>query len=153
MTSDHAVAPIDQGEPDMRASSLLLLALASTLVTGCFGTLQPATATFKGLTRPVLLGPVDRIGGGPALPTRHVAGYDGEATAHYARSESGGMVSESQGFDNLTMVKDAVGKLDQAGPAGDLRVRKVRAWAKGFITMVKNSVRVEGSVVAVEGGK
>lgn len=136
----------------MRSRPSFALPVAGALLAGCFGTLQPATANLKGFDRPVLLGPVDRIGGGARLPTRHVAGYEGEATAHFARSESGGTVTESQGFDNLTMVKKAAGKLDQAGPDGELRVTKVRAWGKGFISVIKNSVLVEGEVVAVEGG-
>ena len=136
----------------MRTRSLPALAVVGGLVTGCFGTLQPATASFQGVQQPVLLGPVDRIGGGPALPTRKVSGYSGSASALFARSETSTQVTEVTAFDNLTMVKDAVAKLGPVGAGGDLRVTQVRVWAKGFISFIKNTVRVKGNVVAVGGG-
>lgn len=136
----------------MRTRTHAALAIAGGLVTGCFGTLQPATASFQGVQQPVLLGPVDRIGGGPALSTRRVSSYAGSATALFARSESSTHVTETNAFDNLTMVKVAVAKLDPVGPGGDLRVTQVRVWAKGFISFIKNTVRIKGNVVAVGGG-
>jgi hypothetical protein len=125
------------------------LACACVLLAGCFGSLQPATATYQGVLRPVLLGPVDRIGGGPALPTERIASYEGEASAHFARSETQTHVTESQGFDNLTMVVVAVEKLEKVGPSGDIRITQLRAWARGYISFIKNEVRIQGTVVSV----
>lgn len=127
----------------------LLLAPACAFVAGCFGTLQPSTATFEGVNRPVLLGPVDRIGGGSALPTRAVGDYEGEAESFVASDDHSTTLAE----DNASLVHAAVELLDKAGPDGDLRVTKVRAWAWGYIRIIKNKVLIKGNVVAVERSK
>jgi hypothetical protein len=133
--------------------TVLLLAVCSPALAGCFGTFQPATATFETVDKPVLLGPIDRIGGGAALKTHHVSDYEGEAISLSAHSETATTTTDTTVIDNVSMVKEARDKLGNAGPTSDIRVTKLRPWAKGYVSFVKNTVLVEGNVVTIEGAR
>jgi hypothetical protein len=78
-----------------------------------------------------------------------VGDYEGEASAFVASDD----YSTTIGVNNASMVEAAVQQLDKAGSDGDLRVTKVRAWAWGYISIIKNTVFIKGSVVAVERSK
>jgi hypothetical protein len=124
---------------------------------GCLGHFQPAAASFEGISQPVMLGSVDRIGGGAPLPTTKTGDFEGESTAIYSRSTSTtGNIETTTTRDmtnNLQITLDAQKALQNAGPDGGIRVTTLRPWSKGFIVIVKSTVVVEGDVVKVGGGK
>jgi hypothetical protein len=138
-----------------------LLAGASLAVTGCFGTLQPVSATFQGMNNPVLLGPIDRIGGGSSAPARKVGDFEGEASSVFAQNQyhstSGNISYETTETvsrrDASQIQVDALKALSVVGGQGEIRVTTLRTWARGWPTGTKNTVYVEGDVVDVGGGK
>jgi hypothetical protein len=151
---------------DQKRSSAALLPgwlLAGALLTaaGCFGTIKPVSATFQGMNNPVLLGPVDRIGG--AAPTRahKVGDFEGEASSVFAQNQyhrtSGNITYETTETvnrrDESQIQIDALKALSVVGGQGDIRVTTLRTWARGWPTGTKNTVYVEGDVVEVGGGK
>lgn len=138
-----------------------LLASGLFAVAGCFGTLQPVSATFQGMNNPVLLGPVDRIGGAAPAPARKVGDFEGQASSVFANNEyhsTSGNISYTttetvSRRDESQIQVDALKALSVAGGQGDIRVTTLRTWARGWPTGTKNTVYVEGDVVDVGGGK
>lgn len=124
--------------------------LMAGVLAGCFGHMKPTSSYFQNVEAPVLLGPVDRIGGGPALATKKVGGYEGEAVAVLAQSESGGYRTTTDIENNAGMARGAARALEGVDN-GDIRVGTLRAWSYGYISLMKSTVYVGGSVVKVGG--
>ena len=75
----------------MRSKSMTggTLAVASLLaLTGCIGHVVPASGTVAGFKQPVLLGPVDRIGGQQKQPLAMTIVGEYEATSKAAFTQS-----------------------------------------------------------------
>jgi hypothetical protein len=130
------------------AAGLLPLVLG---LAGCFGHLTPAEATMSGLEAPVLLGPIDHVGGGKPLSSEKVGEF--EATAKHVASHS-----ESGGYSIDTDISES-----SLGPEAeyatrndkykDIRLTEVKPQAVGVISSVKARVDVEGDVVKVKPAK
>ena len=139
----------------MKIMNTLRLALGTLVVVtcvGCVGHLKPATASFPGVQAPVLLGPVDRIGGGAPLEKTRVRGFSGEAVASLSQSTSGGYTTTTDITNNAAIVVKAVKALADVAN-GDIRVSEIRARAWGYISVVKTTVHVSGKVYEVGGAR
>jgi hypothetical protein len=127
------------------------------LLSGCLGHFQPATAGFEGITQPVMLGSVDRIGGGAPLSFTKKGQFEGESKAIYSRSTSTSGNIETTTTrdmtDNLQIALDAYAALQASGPDSEIRVTTLRPWSKGFMVIMKSTVLVAGDVVTVGGAK
>jgi hypothetical protein len=134
--------------------------LPVTLLAACVGHLQPERATFQGIPRPIMLSGVDRIGGGAPAPARRVAGFDGEAVSLVAHSESRTetattvttTTTDTTLVNNVDLYNAAIEAL-QPGPDLAIVITKLRPWARGYISFIKNTVMIEGDVVVVGGGR
>jgi hypothetical protein len=135
-------------------SSRLLLALVALPLVGCFSGMQPSLMTLQSVKKPVMLTPVDRIGGGAPLPSQKTGEFEGESVALFTHSESyeGATVDRTK-IDNVQVVVDAQKALAQAGPDSEIKVTTLRAWARGWPAGVKNTVHIEGDVVTMGGAK
>jgi hypothetical protein len=127
---------------------LLVMALA-----GCIGHFKPATGTLQGIHNPVLVGPIDRLGGGKPLATKQVGEYEGQAEALLAQSSStsGGWTTTTTTdmTDNTGPVVAAVQALAGKGETADIRLSTIRARSYGYLVFIKSRVYLEGSVVLV----
>lgn len=122
--------------------------LALPLLTGCFGHLTPAGATMAGLDAPVLLGPVDHVGGGAQLTTSKVGEFEATAKHAFTNSESGGYsVSVDSSESSLGAEAEYATRNDSYK---DIRLTEVKPQAVGFVSGVKSRVDVEGDVVKVK---
>jgi hypothetical protein len=127
----------------------LLLPLGYALVFGgCFGHLTPATATMSGLDAPVLLGPVDRVGGGKPLATKKVREFEATSKHVFTHSESGGYSTDTE-IQESSLAGEAE-YATRGGPYKDIRLTEVKPQAVGVISGVKARVDVEGDVVLVQ---
>ncbi len=134
-----------------------LLAVAPALLAGCIAHMSPATATFDHIEQPMVLGNVDRIGGGAPLAARTVGEFEGKSSAHFSNTEhtAGNMtysVTESS-FNNLDIYVNAVNALKLGGPDADIRVTTLRTWSIGYLCCMHNTVYIQGDVVNVGAGK
>jgi hypothetical protein len=128
--------------------------LVSSVLTGCFGRLQPVTASFRGVPRPMMLSKVTRIGGGTPAARERVGGFEGEAVSMYAESESrsreGNFIvttrTQSTIIDNVTLYNAAIRALERA-PDAVIRITLLRPWSRGFVSFVRSTVKIEGDVV------
>ena len=126
------------------------------LVAGCVGHLQPSVATFAGIPSPIMLSKVDRIGGGALAPVHKVAEFEGEAVSLYAHSETRTEDAttitttsiDTMRVNNAELYNAAAAAL-QAVPNASIMITKLRPWASGYLSFVKNTVLVEGLVVLV----
>lgn len=140
------------GSPDARRVALLALPVAA-LLGGCVGHMKPVAAHFDGIQQPMMLGSLDRIGGGAPLPVTKAGEFEGEATAVYAQSSNSTSTTTYDAINNLDIYVDAQKALTTAGPGSEIRITTLRNWSKGFISIVKSTVVVEGDVVKVGGAK
>ena len=135
----------------------LLLAVAPALLAGCVGHMSPAVATFHGINQPMMLGSLDRIGGGAPLPVRTVGEFEGKSDAHFSQTSSttGNMTTTTteNWANNLDIYVNAVAALKLGGPAADIRVTTLRTWALGYLCCMHNTVYIQGDVVNVGAGK
>jgi hypothetical protein len=97
---------------------------------------------------PVLLGPVDHVGGGKPLASDTTGEFEATAKHVYTRSESGGYVYETE---------IAESEMDQQAEYAtrgdkykDIRLTEVKPQAVGVFGMAKARVDVEGDVVRVK---
>lgn len=128
--------------------------VAAAVLAGCVGRLQPVTASFRGVPRPMMLSNVTRIGGGHAESRERVGSFEGEAVSMYSQSESrqrqgNYIVTTSRTttmIDNVALFNAAMSALERA-PNAVIRITLLRPWARGFVSFVKSSVLVEGDVV------
>ena len=127
-----------------------LLALAPALLAGCVGHMSPALATFQGIQQPMVLGNVDRIGGGPLRPVRTVGQFEGKSDAHFSQTSqtSGNMTTTTteKWANNLDIYVNAVTALKLGGPDADIHVTTLRTWALGYLCCMHNTVYMEGDV-------
>ena len=132
-----------------------LFALAS--LGGCVAHMQPAAAGFAGLPQPIMLGSVDRVGGGAPLPMTKTGEFESESKAVFSNSSSTtGNVRTTvtrDMTDNLQIVVDAAQALGAGGPDSEMRVTTLRPWSKGYMVIVKSTVMVSADVVKVGGAK
>ena len=115
---------------------------------GCFGHLTPAGASMAGLSAPVLLGPVDHVGGGKPLATTKIKDFEATAKHSFTNSQSDGYsttveISES----SLSAEAEYATRNDKYA---DIRLTEVKPQAVGFISGVKSRVDVEGDVIRVK---
>jgi hypothetical protein len=127
--------------------------MAAPVIGGCIAHLSPATGALPAVDQPVLLGPVDHIGGGPAFATTKVREFDGEAKASFGSSTSGGTTTDVTIINNAELNHDALAALSGTGENADIRVTTLRAWGWGYIVKIKNTVYVAGDVVTVGAAK
>src|SRR5450631_3309670 len=130
-----------------RAARLAALP-ALALLAGCFGHLTPAGATMAGLDAPVLLGPVDHVGGGKPLTTSSVGEFEATSKHAFTNSESGGY-SYTVRSEESSMGAEAE-YATRNDKYKDIRLTEVKPQAVGFISGVKSRVDVEGDVVKVK---
>ncbi len=134
-----------------------LLAVAPALLAGCVAHMSPAVATFQGIDQPMMLGNLDRIGGGAPLTARTVGAFEGKSDAHFSqtKSTSGNMTTTTtENFvNNLEIYENAVAALKLGGPTADIRVTTLRTWALGYLCCMHNTVYIQGDVVNVGAGK
>jgi hypothetical protein len=134
-------------KPTLRLPALgCLLALG-----GCFGHLTRATATMSGLEAPVLLGPVDRIGGGKPLPTKTLREFEATSKHVFTQGESGGY-SISTEISESSLAAEAE-YATRGNNYKDIRLTEIKPQAVGMISGVKARVDVEGDVVQVQTSK
>jgi len=124
------------------------LAPLGLLAAGCFGHLTPAGATMGGLEAPVLLGPVDHVGGGKPLASDKTGEFEGTAKHSFTHSESNGYSTDTD------MSESSLGAEAEYATRNDkykdIRLTEVKPQAVGFISGVKARVDVEGDVVKVK---
>ena len=134
-----------------------LLAVAPALLAGCVAHMSPAVATFEGIQQPMVLGSMDRIGGGAPLAVRTVGDFEGKADAHFSKTNStvGNVTySTTESYANsATIYKNADTALKLGGPSADIRVTTLRTWSIGYLCCMHNSVYIQGDVVNVGAGK
>lgn len=135
--------------PDRRK----LLALAPLLLAGCVAHMSPSTANFSGIKRPMMLGNLDRIGGGAPLPSQKVGEFEGKSVAAFSQTHSGGYETTTNLVNNLDIFVDAGKAMVLGGPLAEIRVTTLRTWAFGYLCCLKNTVYVVGDVVSVRGAK
>jgi hypothetical protein len=110
---------------------------------------QNIIASYGGVTQPVLLGPVDHLGPGPALKTRAVSQKMHTEFSHVVSSGSNSTTEEwTSKAKGLDSAKEAMGTDLQR----DVRVTALDTSAKGSMLGITMSaeVEVEGDVVEVE---
>ena len=133
--------------------NLILAPLLAMALAGCIGHIKPATATLQGIHNPVLIGPVDRIGGGKPFTTKQVGDYEGQSEALLAHSSStsGGYTTTrtTDITDNTGPIVAAVQALEGKGESADIRLSTIRARSYGYLVVAKSRVYLEGSVVLV----
>jgi hypothetical protein len=135
-----------------RSVSLALLGLGSSLTLGgCFGNLTPATATMAGLSAPVLLGPVDRVGGGKPLATKTLREFEATSRHLQTHSESGGYSIDTE-IAESSLAPEAEYAV-RGSDYKDIRLTEVKPQAVGWFVGVKARVDVEGDVVQVTPNK
>lgn len=131
----------------------VFLPLLTALSAGCVGYVKPATGILQGIHQPVLLTPVDRLGGGKPLPTRQVGEYEGQAEAFFAQSSHQSVnyqVTVTHDVtDNTGLAVGALKALADKGPQADIRLTTVRTRSYGWPTGIKSRVYAEGVVVLV----
>ena len=124
-----------------------LLALPA-VAAGCFGHITPAKATMAGLDAPVMLGPVDHVGGGRALASSKVGEFEATAKHTLTNSDSGNYtVSVDINESSLGAEAEYATRNDNYK---DIRLTEVKPQSVGFISRVKSRVDVEGDVVKVK---
>ena len=130
------------------------LPLVTAALAGCVGYVKPATGILQGIRQPVLLTPVDRLGGGKPLPTREVGHFEGQAEALFTQStsQSGGyqVTTTHDSTDNTGLSVGAINALADKGDKADIRLTTIRARSYGWPTGIKSRVYAEGVVVLVE---
>ena len=125
------------------ASFALMLPLC-----GCFGHLTPAGATMAGIDAPVLLGPVDHVGGGKPLTTSKLKDFEATAKHSFTHSESGGYSTDTEiSESSLSQEAEYATRNDKYA---DIRLTEVKPQTVGFISGVKSRVDIEGDVVKVK---
>jgi hypothetical protein len=134
-----------------------LLAVAPALLAGCVAHMSPAVATFQGIEQPMVLGSMDRIGGGAPLAVRTVGDFEGKADAHFSKTDQtvGNMTytTTERWANSTTIYNNAIKALQLGGPAADIRVTTLRTWSIGYLCCMHNSVYIQGDVVNVGAGK
>ena len=134
-----------------------LLAVAPALLAGCVAHMSPAVATFDGIVQPMVLGNMDRIGGGAPLAVRTVGEFEGKSDAHFSQtSQTSGNITTTtteKWANNLEIYENAATALKLGGPNADIRVTTLRTWALGYICCMHNTVYIQGDVVNVGAGK
>jgi hypothetical protein len=132
-----------------------LLAIAPALLAGCVGHMSPAIATFQGINQPMVLGSVDRIGGGALRPSRTVGQFEGKSAAHFSNTEqtvgNTTYTTTEKWANSLDIYVNAVNALKLGGPDADIRVTTLRTWALGYLCCMHNTVYIEGDVVVGAG--
>ena len=129
-----------------------LLALGCSLaLSGCFGHLTPATATMSGLAAPVLLGPVDRVGGGKPLPVKTLREFEATSKHVFSHSESGGYSVDTE-ISESSLAAEAE-YATRGSSYKDIRLSEIKPQAVGVISSVKARVDVEGDVVQLQVSK
>jgi len=131
----------------------LALAFLATPLAGCFSGFQPSLLTMQGIKKPIMLTPVDRIGGGAPLPTQKVGEYEGESISIHTEHEDSQYRYSFTKVNNVQAIVDAQKALAKTGPNGAIKVNTLRAWARGWPAGVKNTVYIDGDVVNVGGGQ
>lgn len=122
---------------------------------------QKTTATFKDVKMPILLGPVDRIGGGESLQTIGEEHFSGSAHEFISTKTSESTYSRitttktgSTGRDYLSL---KLALEYDSRPNWDIRLTHLRprTYSGSFLFGANESVTVNvlGDVVAVKGGK
>jgi hypothetical protein len=100
-----------------------------------------------GLDAPVLLGPVDRVGGGAPLKVEEVREFEATSRHLASHSESGGYSTD------ITIVESDLSQEAEYATRGDsrkeIRLTEVKPQAVGVLVSVKARVDVEGRVVRV----
>jgi hypothetical protein len=133
-----------------------VMAVASLTLGGCFSGMQPSLLTLRTINAPVMLSPVDRIGGGTPTPKQKVGDFDGESVSMQAHSEysSGTMVTtvDETKVNNVQVIVEAARALAAAGPGALIQITKLRVWSRGWPAGVKNTVYIEGDVVRMGAG-
>jgi hypothetical protein len=134
-----------------------LLVVAPALLAGCVAHMSPAVAKFDGIEQPMMLGSMDRIGGGAPLAVRTVGEFEGKADAHFSKTDQtvgNTTYSTTESWSNSREIyKNAVKALELGGPSADIRVTTLRTWAIGYLCCMHNTVYIQGDVVNVGAGK
>jgi hypothetical protein len=126
--------------------ALLLAPLPS--LSACFGHLTPAEATMAAVEAPVLLGPVDRVGGGKPLPYEKTGEYEATSKHSFSHQESGGYSYDTQIIESET--NQEAEYATRGDRYKDIRLTEVKPQAVGVIAVVKARVDGEGDVVRVK---
>ncbi len=104
-----------------------------------------------GIEAPVLLGPVDRVGGGTPLKVEELRDFEATSRHLASHSESGGYSTD------ITIVESDMRQEAEYATRGDsrkeIRLTEVKPQAVGVLVSVKARVDVEGRVVRVSGAK
>jgi hypothetical protein len=118
------------------------------LLAGCFGHLTPAGATMAGLDAPVLLGPIDHVGGGKPLTTSRVGEFEATAKHVVTNNDSGGYTYTVDSSESSMGAEAEYATRNDKYK--DIRLTEVKPQAVGVISGVKSRVDVEGDVVKVK---
>ena len=120
-------------------------------------------ASLRGVPLPILLGPVDRVGGGTPLPVTKVFEFDGEASRHFMQGSysttAGNMVTttswQEEHWSGDDAIKAAAWRATKGDLSKDIHVTKLKAknYVIFFGTAVKAYVAVEGDVMSPGGGR
>lgn len=135
------------------------LVVVMSSMTACAG--KQAQASFPMTKVPVLLGPVDRIGGGPLLPTEKTGEYDKAAYDMELHTETGDTRKTKLGESLDGYMDKELYIKHQPQPNQDLRVKELNvsadssAWILLLVAVFNANayVGVHGDVVATKGLK
>lgn len=129
----------------------ILLGAGAVLLSGCFGRLSPAGASVGGFRQPVLLGPVDRIGGTEPRVVEKVGTYDAVSKAAFSQRSDSRYQYTIETVDETEPYTHAVRALAGKGERADLRLKMIRAWSRGYFFGLSNKVALEADAVLVGG--
>ncbi len=110
---------------------------------------QNTIASYAGVTQPILLGPVDHIGPGPALKANKISQ---QMHTEFAHMLSSGSESSTEQWTSKTAGLDSASKVLGTDHQRDVRVTSYETSASGSLLGISMSadVEVEGDVVNVE---
>jgi hypothetical protein len=113
----------------MRTLGTTLLLVGLLGVAGC----APSTLEAPLVPNPVLLGPVDRVGGHRAGQDRTLGTIEGEASSSFSASRSGGVQTASAFHQGASAIAADVLATTQGRPERDVRIDEIPAGAYAFV--------------------
>ncbi|HEY2407338.1 MAG TPA: hypothetical protein VGI10_15110 [Polyangiaceae bacterium] len=135
-------------KPHSNAPALLAIgALAISLLPSCFGHLTPAVASAH-IDAPMLLGPVDHVGGGAALQTQPVREFESTSKHTFTHSDNGTITVDADMRESN--VSQEAAYATRGDRQLDIRLTEIKPQAVGVWTGIKARVDLEGQVVRVK---
>ncbi len=134
-----------------RFAPLVMLVAPVSFLTGCFGHLSPAQASMGRVEAPVLLGPVDHVGGGPPLAFEKTGDFEASAKHINTHSEDANYTYDTEIVESDT---NAQAEYATRGDAfKDIRLTEIKPQAVGVLVSSKSRVDLYGDVVRVKPAK